>query len=150
MKKVLYNIHHIQSIQMARAYGNSEVVTAVPLSTQVTCLMGDIAIFTELTFVETSRISLQVSSANLAHYMPPINWLQSQIYSKRGFPQETLLYKLFEMLLARRSLMKTDGKMKDSQKERNFFLALLECHSVFRKDLRTLNKKKKSFLIVGK
>jgi len=72
---------------MVRAYGNSEVVAVVPLSTQVTCLVEDIAIFAELTFAETSRISLWVSSANLADYMPPINCLQSQYTPREGFPK---------------------------------------------------------------
>jgi len=80
---------------MVRAYGNSEVVTAVPLSTQVTCLNEEVAIFTELTFEETSRISLWVSSANLAHCMPPTNRLQSQTDTKKGLPPGALLDKLF-------------------------------------------------------
>lgn len=80
---------------MVRAYGNSEVVTAAPLSTQVTCPNEDVAVFTELTFEETSRISLWVSSANLAHCMPPTNLLQSQTYTKTGLPQGDLLDTLF-------------------------------------------------------
>lgn len=77
---------------MVRAYGNSEVVTAAPLSTQVTCPNEDIAIFTELTFEETNRISLWVSSANFGS---PTNWFQTQADTKIGPPQRALLDKLF-------------------------------------------------------
>lgn len=43
--------------------------------------------------------------------------------------------------------MKTDGKMEE---ESNFFLALLECHSISGEDLRTVPAQKERFINVGK